>query len=112
MQTFRVAACERCNGVMKPDIIFFGDNVPRERAESVKDSVEGSDSVLVLGSSLSTFSSYRIMLHAHEINLPVAIVNIGKTRADHLARLKLSGKCGEIMPRLCEALSSDVTPVR
>lgn len=85
---------------MKPDIIFFGDNVPRSRVDAVRHNVSNSDSVLVLGSSLFVFSGYRIVMQAVEENKNVAIVNIGKTRADHLIKLKISAKCGDILSKI------------
>lgn len=70
----------------------------------IKGKVEESDSVLVLGSSLSVFSSYRIVLHAKDLNLPIAMVNIGPTRADDLIQIKVSGKCGDVLAKLCNTL--------
>lgn len=86
---------------MKPDITFFGDNVPLERVQLVKKSLTASDGLLILGSSLSVFSGYRIVLQAIEEKKKVAIVNIGPTRADKLINFKISAKCGDILPRIC-----------
>lgn len=85
---------------MKPDIIFFGDNVPRARVEMVRRFVSESDSLLVLGSSLTVFSSYRIILQAVEERKSIALVNIGPTRADDLVNIKIAAKCGDILPKL------------
>lgn len=63
--------------------------------------VSDSDSLLVLGSSLYVFSGYRIVLQAIEEDKKVAVVNIGKTRADHLVKLKISAKCGDILSKIC-----------
>lgn len=98
---FRPPTCESCGGVLKPDITFFGDNVPLERVQLVKQSVTLSDGLLVLGSSLSVFSGYRIVLQAVEEGKKVAIVNIGPTRADKLIDFKISAKCGDILPKIC-----------
>lgn len=87
--------------------MFFGDNVPRQRVELVKRKVEESDAILVLGSSLSVFSSYRIILQGHDLKIPIAVVNIGPTRADDLVQIKISGKCGDILPKLCISLSEN-----
>lgn len=62
--------------------------------------IENSDGLLVLGSSLQVFSGYRLVLNTNELELPVAIVNIGQTRGDHLATVKISAKCGDIIPKL------------
>lgn len=97
---FQPPLCKTCSGILKPDIIFFGDNVPRERVRRIKDFVTESDSLLVLGSSLTVFSSFRIILQAVDENKNIAIVNIGPTRADHLVNLKVSAKCGEILPKI------------
>lgn len=86
---------------MKPDIVFFGDNVPRERVEKVKEEVGAADSLLVLGSSLSVFSGFRIVLQAFEAKKPISIVNIGKTRGDEYAKVKIAARCGDILPKIC-----------
>ncbi|CAH1164761.1 unnamed protein product [Phaedon cochleariae] len=98
IEGFKPPLCESCGGMLKPDITFFGDNVPRARVEAVKSAVSESDSLLVLGSSLTVFSGYRIVLQALEEGKNVAIINIGPTRADHLVKLKVSAKCGDILP--------------
>lgn len=100
MENFVVPSCTNCGGILKPDIVFFGDNVPRERVERVKEEVESADSLLVLGSSLSVFSGYRIVLQAVEAKKHIAIVNIGDTRGDQYAEIKIAARCGEILPKL------------
>nr|CAD7599725.1 unnamed protein product [Timema genevievae] len=100
---FEIPSCAKCGGILKPDIVFFGDNVPRTRLESVRRELKRSDSLLVLGSSLSVFSGYRIVLQARELNKPIAIVNIGTTRGDKHAHIKISAKCGDVLPKLCES---------
>lgn len=87
---------------MKPDIIFFGDNVPRNIVQNVKNNVENSDALLILGTTLSTFSAYRIVLQAIEANKPIAIVNIGKTRADEFVNLRVEGRCGDILSKVLQ----------
>lgn len=89
---------------MKPDVVFFGDNVPKLRTVHVSEEVSKSSAVLILGSSLSTFSAYRIILQCKEEKKPLAIVNIGKTRADNDVDLKISTKCGDILPEVYEKL--------
>lgn len=91
---------------MKPDIIFFGDNVPKARVEQIRKQVSNSEAILVLGSSLTVYSSYRIILQAKEENKEVAILNIGPTRADDIADMKVSTKCGDILPELCNSICS------
>uniref|UniRef100_A0A6P7FDD2 NAD-dependent protein deacylase Sirt4 n=1 Tax=Diabrotica virgifera virgifera TaxID=50390 RepID=A0A6P7FDD2_DIAVI len=101
IDTFKQLFCVNCKGILKPDIVFFGDNVPLERVTAVKEAVTNSDSLLVLGTSLTVFSSYRIVLQAVEEKKKIALVNIGQTRGDHLVNLKISGRCGEILPIVC-----------
>lgn len=101
IDNFVTPTCDSCGGILKPDIVFFGDNVPRVRVEEVRECVSQSDSLLVLGSSLSVFSGYRIVLQAVEERKNVCIVNIGPTRADKLDILKISAKCGDIIPKIC-----------
>ncbi|KAG6461456.1 NAD-dependent protein deacylase Sirt4 [Manduca sexta] len=104
VDNFRVPLCPKCEGPLKPDIIFFGDNVPKQRVELVRSKVSDSDAVFVLGSSLTVYSSYRIILQAREENKEIAILNIGPTRADDIAHIKVSTKCGDILPELCTAI--------
>lgn len=101
IDNFNVPVCPQCGGeLLKPDIVFFGDNVPRTRINDIATMICNSDGLLVLGSSLSVFSGYRIVLHSYDLGLPIAIVNIGPTRGDLKANLKISGKCGDIIPKL------------
>lgn len=100
VEGFQVPPCENCGGVLKPDIIFFGDNVPKQTVESVKYNVEHSDSLLILGTTLTTFSAYRIALQASSIGKPIAMLNIGKTRGDDLMSIKVEGKCGDVLSRI------------
>lgn len=98
---FYLPDCPKCkNGILKPNIVFFGDNVPRTRIEKVVRCIIESDGILALGSSLTVFSGYRIVLQAKELGLPIAIINIGETRADKVADLKINAKCSDIMSQL------------
>ncbi|KAL0867679.1 hypothetical protein ABMA27_008418 [Loxostege sticticalis] len=101
---FRTPLCPKCEGPLKPDIVFFGDNVPKQRVEQVRHEVSSSDGIFVLGSSLTVYSSYRIILQAKEENKNIAILNIGPTRADDIVELKVSTKCGDILPELCNSV--------
>uniref|UniRef100_UPI0037E936FB NAD-dependent protein lipoamidase sirtuin-4, mitochondrial n=1 Tax=Semicossyphus pulcher TaxID=241346 RepID=UPI0037E936FB len=94
---FRVPSCEDCGGILKPEVTFFGDTVSKTTVQFVHDRLAESDAVLVVGSSLQVYSGYRFLLAASDRKLPVAILNIGSTRADHLAQLKVSGRCGEVL---------------
>ncbi|XP_048505726.1 NAD-dependent protein deacylase Sirt4-like isoform X2 [Athalia rosae] len=100
IDNFVVPSCKKCGGVLKPDIVFFGDNVPRERVEKIKQEVEAADSLLVLGSSLTVFSGLRIIHQAVEAKKPISIVNIGQTRGDQYAQLKIVARCGEILSKI------------
>lgn len=83
-----------------PNVVFFGGNVRREVASASREMVADSDSVLVLGTSLSTWSSYRLAKQAHEEGKPIGIVNLGETRADPLASFKVEARVGELLGRL------------
>jgi len=105
INNFKLPHCNNCQdavrGFFKPDIVFFGDNVPKYRVERVYSELESSDSLLIIGSSLQVYSGYRFVLRAHELKKQIGIVNIGKTRGDKLAHLKLNGKCSEILSKIC-----------
>lgn len=100
VEGFNVPACDNCGGILKPDIVFFGDNVPHDKVQNVKANVESSDALLILGTTLSTFSAYRIVLQAIDAKKPVAIVNIGETRADKVVNLRIEGRCGDVLPKI------------
>ncbi|XP_011640506.1 NAD-dependent protein deacylase Sirt4-like isoform X2 [Pogonomyrmex barbatus] len=100
VESFNVPACDNCGGILKPDIVFFGDNVSRDKVQSVKDNVESLDALLVLGTTLTTFSAYRIILQAIDARKPIAIVNIGKTRADELVNFRIEGRCGDVLSKI------------
>ncbi|XP_008781611.2 NAD-dependent protein deacylase SRT2 [Phoenix dactylifera] len=101
-QDYNIPNCLQCGGILKPDVVFFGDNVPKERADKAMEAAKGCDAFLVLGSSLMTMSAFRLARAAKEAGVPTAIINIGETRADDFVSLKINARCGEILPRLLE----------
>jgi NAD-dependent SIR2 family protein deacetylase len=93
--------CTRCRSdLIKPDVVFFGENVPRPRVDACYALVEGARSVLVLGSSLTVMSGLRFVRRAAALGIPVAIVNQGETRGDPLADLKVEAPLGEVLTAL------------
>ncbi|WP_245584163.1 NAD-dependent protein deacetylase [Saccharospirillum impatiens] len=94
---FTVLDCPQCGGILKPDVVFFGDNVPKTRVEHAMAALEASDAVLVIGSSLMVFSGYRFCRHAHQSNIPMATLNLGATRADALMDLTLNAPIGDTL---------------
>lgn len=101
---FEVPACAACGGTLKPDVVFFGDSVPKPRVTRCRELVGTSGGMLVVGSSLMVYSSYRFVRLAAELGIPVAIVNRGVTRADHLQSLKFEADCEDLLPSLVDAL--------
>jgi NAD-dependent SIR2 family protein deacetylase len=102
---FRYLDCASCGGMLKPDIVYFGENVAKAVVEQAFSLVEASDALLVAGSSLTVFSGYRFVRHAAALGIPVAIVNRGPTRGDDLATVKVDGGCSELLTLLTEELS-------
>ena len=94
---FEVPECHRCGGVLKPAVVFFGESVPKDKVDYSMKRVDEADALLVVGSSLTVWSGFRFAKRAHERGVPIAIVNIGPTRADGLASLKIEEKCGEVL---------------
>ena len=94
---FVVPDCLLCGGVLKPDVVFFGEAVPRERVEAAYAAVDRADAVLVVGSSLMVYSGYRFVKTAAEAGKPIAAVNRGRTRADELLTLKIDAGCAETL---------------
>ncbi len=99
-----VPACLHCGGVMKPDVVFFGENVPGRRVEEAWAMLSEVDVLLVVGSSLAVFSGFRFVDRAAKDGKPVAIVNQGYTRGDEMAAVRIEGRLGEVLPRLAEEL--------
>ncbi|MEM9402530.1 MAG: NAD-dependent protein deacetylase [Pseudomonadota bacterium] len=97
---FRVPDCPACGGRIKPDVVFFGENVPRARVADAMQSLDDSAALLVVGSSLMVFSGFRFVRRAAETNKPVLILNRGKTRGDDLASLKIDDDCGVVLSRI------------
>lgn len=100
---FSMVDCRRCGGVLKPDVVFFGEPVPRDRFERALALLDASHTLLVLGSSLSVGSGYRFVTAAAKRRLPVAIVTRGVTRADHHAAVKIDAGLAEVLAPLAAA---------
>lgn len=96
-QDFVVADCAACGGVLKPDVVFFGENVPKQRALRCQEMVEDADLLVVLGSSLTVMSGLRFVRLSAQRNTPVLIINRGSTRGDPLATVKLDLGCTEFL---------------
>jgi len=99
-ERFRVVPCADCAGVLKPDVVFFGESVPAPRVSRALSALERSRLLLIVGSSLMVFSGYRFARAAARLGVPIAIVNRGKTRADDVAALKISAGAGAVLGRL------------
>jgi len=98
---FKVPDCPKCGvGILKPNVVFFGDNVPLDRVSKVRKEVSESDAMLVVGSSLFVFSGFRFVTQAKELGIPIAVLNIGKTRADNLVDLKIEARAGDVLPKI------------
>ncbi|OLT06279.1 NAD-dependent deacetylase [Pseudonocardia sp. CNS-004] len=94
---FRPARCTGCGGVLKPDVVFFGENVPRERVARAYAVVDAAAALLVAGSSLTVMSGLRFVRHAHKAGIPVVIVNRGATRGDELATVRVDAGCSDTL---------------
>ena len=103
--SFRYLDCVRCAGMLKPDIVYFGENVPKDFVAEAYRMVEQADALLVAGSSLTVFSGYRFVRHAAALGIPIAIVNRGRTRGDDLAAAKVDGGCSELLALLVGELA-------
>jgi NAD-dependent SIR2 family protein deacetylase len=101
---FVVAACEVCGGMLKPDFVFFGENVPRERVERSYAILDDAQALLVAGSSLTVMSGLRFPRHAAKAGKPVVIINRGATRGDATATIKLEAGVSESLSHLAAAL--------
>lgn len=87
---FVVPDCPHCGGILKPDVVFFGETIPTERVRHSVEALDEADALLVIGSSLMVYSGYRFCLRAAANGQPIAAVNPGRTRADELLSFKIS----------------------
>lgn len=102
---FRVPDCAGCGGVLKPDVVFFGENVPRARVATCWEMLADADVLLVAGSSLTVYSGRRFVYGAVERGMPVGVVNLGPTRADEHASARVDARLGEAIPQLVARLA-------
>ena len=103
--SFEPPRCHLCGGQLKPDVVFFGENVPPDRYARAREALAASDALLVAGSSLMVYSGFRFVRAAHDAGLPIAILNRGRTRGDDLAELKVEA---DVSTALRKALATSV----
>lgn len=104
-QRFAVADCLHCDGVLKPDVVFFGENVPAKRVAAAWQYYEAADVLLVIGSSLTVYSGYRFVHRAAQEEKPIIIVTDGETRGDTLATIKVQQRLGTFLPALVATMA-------
>jgi NAD-dependent SIR2 family protein deacetylase len=103
---FRSAECLHCGGTLKPDVVFFGESVPALTVQSAFALLDDAQALLVIGSSLAVYSGFRFVRRAVAKQLPIALLNLGPTRADALATAKLDAPAGVALPKLVQALTA------
>jgi NAD-dependent SIR2 family protein deacetylase len=101
---FRMLSCETCDGMLKPDVVFFGETVPAPRVETAMSALAGARALLIAGSSLMVYSGFRFARRAQSLGIPVWIVNRGRTRADDFAAFKVEGDVQATLGALLDAL--------
>lgn len=106
--TFQVPVCSACGGMLKPDVVFFGESVPRQRVDDAMDALARADALLVVGSSLMVYSGYRFCDRASKLGKPIVAVNQGRTRADALLSLKVAQPCETALVELADRLGAGV----
>ena len=112
--SFVIPPCRRCGGVLKPDVVFFGENVPRDRVDAAFRHLAKADAMLIVGSSLMVYSGFRFVERAVSLGKPVAAINLGRTRADALLALKVEAPCESALSFLLgsRATSGSIQPAR
>jgi NAD-dependent SIR2 family protein deacetylase len=103
--SFRFLDCPRCCGILKPDIVYFGESVAKDIVQQSYSLIDESDALLVAGSSLTVFSGYRFVRYAAARNIPIAIINRGPTRGDNLADVKIDNGCSPMLTLLASQLT-------
>jgi len=107
---FVVPDCPECGGILKPDVVFFGEPVPRERVTRAFEGVAQADALLVAGTSLMVYSGFRFAEAAAAAGKPIAAVNLGRTRADHLFALKVAAPTDEVLSEVSQAFQRERPP--
>ncbi len=105
LDSFKLPACEQCNGILKPNVVFFGDVLDPKIVEQASKAVNKSSGLLVVGSSLMVYSGLRYVKQATEQSKPVVIINRGLTRADNLCLLKINQEAGSVLAELNDLLA-------
>ena len=106
VERFRVVDCRQCGGLLKPDVVFFGENVPRSRVDDCYALVERAGALVVLGSSLTVMSGYRFVRQAAKLQIPVVIINQGQTRGDAQAVATIDAPLGPVLTALVQRLGT------
>ncbi len=106
LRSFRVPPCGRCGGVLKPNVVFFGESVPAPRVSEAWALFDEAEALLVVGSSLTVYSGYRFVRRAAERGLPIGMVNLGSTRGDAEAAVRVEAHCGTVLPTLAGRLTA------
>lgn len=99
-ENFKIPTCESCNGRYKPDVVFFGEQIPQTRVAQAKLAVEQAEAVLVAGSSLTVNSGLRLVKQAKELGQKIVIINLGETKADNIADVKLNASAADVLGAL------------
>jgi NAD-dependent SIR2 family protein deacetylase len=102
--SFQIIDCSKCGGMLKPDIVYFGESVPKDRVDQAYSLVDAADALLVAGSSLTVYSGYRFTRRAAALGSPIAIINRGVTRGDDLATVKIDSGCSPMLTLLADEL--------
>ena len=110
LASFNVPSCDNCNGILIPDVVFFGGSIPKPRVALCNEAINRADAVLAIGSSLQVFSGYRFCRLAGQLGKPLVIINPGSTRADPLASMKLVSDCEPLLHAVAEHMSMAATP--
>lgn len=104
MEKFQVPPCCECGGVLKPDVVFFGESVPRATVDRAFEAVDAAEALLVAGTSLTVYSGLRFLDRATKMGIPAVVVNIGEVRGAHLAAIHVEARLGEALPALVDRL--------
>jgi NAD-dependent SIR2 family protein deacetylase len=105
---YTVPACRGCGGILKPNVVFFGENANPARVDAAWSLLEAADALLVVGSSLSVYSGFRFVRGAKQNDQPIGIVNLGSTRGTPLSTVHVEARTGQVLPALAESLGVPV----
>jgi NAD-dependent deacetylase sirtuin 4 len=103
----QIPSCQRCSSILKPDVVFFGENMKDNTRDESFRRINDASALLVVGSSLTVFSAFRLVRAAHDLQIPIAILNLGSTRGDLWSHIRIDANCSSVLTQVLTSIKSN-----